>query len=83
MSKVRQCDRTECFANTSPQRYRNCCTALEEVPMFECPFFKSKGEIKDERESMRKRADEDRTYRALLENYGIRFNKRGRKSNDK
>ena len=74
------CEKTECFANTSPRRYKNRCTALEDVPEGDCPFFKSKGEIKDEREHMRKRAEKDEAYRKTLEEYGIVFRERGRKN---
>lgn len=75
-----QCHRFDCFAHTTPRRYANCCTALEEVPNEECPFFKSKGVATDEKEAMRKRAESDSKYRALLEEYGISFKKRGRKN---
>lgn len=74
------CDKESCFAWTQPSRYKNCCTALEEVFSYECPFYKSKGQVKDEREAMRLRASKDKKYRLLLEDYGIKFNKRGRKS---
>lgn len=77
--KSKVCNRIECFAWTPPNRYRNSCTALEEVPEFgECPFFKSKGQAKDEKEAMRIRAEYDEEYRQRLEEYGIRFKKRGR-----
>lgn len=73
-----QCHRFDCFAHTTPRRYANCCTALTEIPFYECPFFKSKGEVMDEREAMRVRAEKDMVYRNLLQEYGISFKKRGR-----
>lgn len=76
--KSKVCERPECFAWTQPQRYRNSCTALEDVVEWDCPFFKSRGQMKDEREAMRKRAERDDHYRELLTEYGIKFNKRGR-----
>ena len=76
-SKV--CHRADCFAWTQPNRYRNSCTALEEVIEWECPFYKSKGEVKDEKEAMRDRTESDTEYRKLLEGYGIQFKKRGRR----
>ena len=79
MKIVKQCNRAECFAWTTPARYKNCCTALEELPEGECPFFKSKGQMKDERESMRIRAEYDEDYRSRLEQYGIVFKKKGRR----
>lgn len=78
----RVCDKGGCFAWTSPARYRNCCTALEEVPEGECPFYKSRGQIADEKLAMRMRASYDRDYKVLLENYGIKFSKRGRKADE-
>ena len=76
----RRCERGECFAHTTPGRYKNCCTALEEVPEYECPFFKTRGQVKDEKEAMRLRASYDVAYRVTLEEYGIKFGTRGRKS---
>jgi len=76
----RACEKGGCFAWTTPNRYKNCCTALEEVPEGECPFFKSRGQIADEKLAMRMRAKVDADYRRLLESYGITFSKRGRKS---
>ena len=76
--KSKVCNRIECFAWTPPNRYRNSCTALEDVPECDCPFFKSKGQMKDEREAMRIRAEYDEAYRKTLEEYGVRFKKRGR-----
>ena len=71
------CDRQDCFAWTPPKRYRNSCTALEEIVEIDCPFYKSKGQIVDEKESMRKKAKHDPQYRKLLEDYGIKFRFRG------
>ena len=77
-----QCNREECFAWTSPKRYKNCCLALEVVEEEDCPFYKSKGQIKDEKEKMRKRYWNDLTYRMTCEEYGLKFKKRGRKEDD-
>ena len=75
-----RCDREDCFAHTGANRYKNCCTALEELPedFSKCEFYKSKGQIKDEKERMRRKAESDEDYRILLEGYGIKFGKRGR-----
>ena len=77
-----QCKREDCFAWVSERRYKNCCTALDEVIEFECPFYKSKGQIKDEKEKMRKRYWNDLAYRMTCEEYGFKFKKRGRKEDD-
>lgn len=76
--KSKVCQRADCFAWTQPQRYRNSCTALEDVVEWECPFYKSRGQMKDERDAMRLRAEFDDAYRAALAEYGIVFKKRGR-----
>lgn len=73
----KECKREDCFAYTGANRYKNCCTALEEIPEGECPFYKSKGKAKDEKAAMRRRAKDDPSYRVLLEGYGIKFGERG------
>lgn len=78
----RVCEKGGCFAWTSPNRYKNSCTALEEVPEGECPFYKSRGQVADEKLAMRLRAAHDKRYRLLLEDYGIKFSKRGRKTDE-
>lgn len=82
MRITNQCNRAECFAWTTPARYKNCCTALEEIPEGECPFFKTKGQVKDEKVAMKIRALSDKLYRSHLEEYGIKFPKGGRGSGE-
>ena len=78
-----KCDRTDCFAWTKPKRYGNCCTALEEVPDEpQCPFYKSRVQVAGERVSMQIRAMEDNGYRNLLEYYGVKYKRGGRKTNE-
>ena len=75
-----QCGREDCFAWTPPNRYKNCCIALEEVELGadgKCPFYKSKGQALDERRASRARARVDEAYRQRLAYYGIKFRFRG------
>ena len=71
------CKRQDCFAWTYPHRYKNCCTALEEVDAGYCPFYKTKGQAVDEKQAMRRKAQYDPQYRKLLEYYGIKFRFKG------
>ena len=72
-----QCDREDCFAWTTPKRYKNSCDALEEVDEFYCPFYKTKEQAREERKAMKRRARYDLAYRSRLEGYGIKFKYRG------
>ena len=80
----RKCDREDCFAWTQPKRYGNCCTALEEAPddPTQCEFYKTKAKVTSEKVSMRIRAEQDEKYRKLLEYYGVKYRKGGRKPNE-
>ena len=71
------CKRQDCFAWVTTNRYRNCCSALEEVDAGECPFYKSRGQVVDEKQEMRRKAKQDFKYRKVLESYGIKFKFRG------
>lgn len=77
MKYGKNCIREDCFAWTQPSRYKNGCTALEQIPAdcYACAFYKSKGQMLDDRLQQIERMKKDDDYKALCESYGIKIPK--------
>lgn len=69
-----KCYRDQCAFWCIPKKYKNCCTALEEVPELgeTCSFYKSKTQAYMDSAKHRERYLEDPKFRELCKHYGVR-----------